>query len=280
MTLARAGELLRDANEHSRAVLACNVITLEQVEAVVEGVERAQTPVLLQVSENAIRFRRGFRPLLLACRALAEDSTQPVGIHLDHIVDEDLARALIADAAELGITSLMVDAAHLPDDVNTSRTAVIVAEGHRHGVWMEAELGAIGGKGTAHTPGVRTDPDEAREFVAATGVDSLAVAVGSVHAMKERTASLDIELIARIAATVPVPLVLHGSSGVPADVLRRAVRAGIRKVNVGTALGVVGTAQLRRELADAPNATDPRVYLEGTRAATAALVAEIASALT
>src|SRR5262249_5407050 len=120
---------------------------------------------------------------------------------------------------------------------------------------------------SAHAPGVRTDPAEAAEFVAATGVDALAVAVGSSHAMTERTARLDHDLIARLAAASPAPLVLHGSSGVPDDQLRLAVPAGIRKVNVGTALNLALTASLRDTLAADPSVTDPRRYLAPARTA-------------
>src|SRR5581483_3151701 len=120
---------------------------------------------------------------------------------------------------------------------------------HANGLWLEAELGYVGGKPdqpqSAHGAGVRTDPDEARDFVAATGVDALAVAVGSSHAMTTRTATLDAELVAALHRAVAVPLVLHGSSGVPDDSLVTAIRAGITKVNVGTALNVAMTGAVR-----------------------------------
>ena len=145
---------------------------------------------------------------------------------------------------------------------------------HAQGIWVEAELGAIGGKGGAHTPGVRTDPQEAADFVAATGVDGLAVAVGSTHAMTSQTASLDCDLVRAIASVVPVPLVLHGSSGVPREQLREATRAGIRKINVGTALNLAFTGAVRAALADEA-LTDPRRYLGPARDATAASVRQL-----
>ena len=143
-------------------------------------------------------------------------------------------------------------------------------------MYVEAELGAVGGKGGAHTPGVRTDPAEAAQFVADTGVDALAVAVGSSHAMTERTAALDFDLIARIRDAVPVPLVLHGSSGVADAGLQRAVRSGIVKVNIGTILNVAFTDAVRRTLTD-PDLVDPRKYLAPARAAVAAVVARLAA---
>ena len=277
MTLAPTAQLVADAVARGRAVPAFNVITLEQAEAVVGGAEDAGVGALLQLSENAIAFRGGFAPLLAACRELARAATVPVGIHLDHLEDADLARAAVARAAELGVGSLMFDRATLPYEENVALTARVAAGAHAAGLWVEGELGEVGGKNGAHAPGVRTDPDEAAAFVRATGVDLLAVAVGSSHAMRERTAAIDLELVARLASAVPVPLVLHGSSGVPDAVLADAVAAGIRKVNVGTVLGIVGTARLREELAADAAAVDPRKYLRGVRAATRDEVARLAA---
>ncbi|TGJ94949.1 fructose-bisphosphate aldolase, partial [Actinotalea fermentans ATCC 43279 = JCM 9966 = DSM 3133] len=129
---------------------------------------------------------------------------------LDHAED----RALVSEAVRLGFTSVMYDGSALDYERNVEATADVVREAHARGVFVEAELGKVGGKDGVHAPGVRTDPAEAVAFVAATGVDALAVAVGSSHAMTDRTASLDFERIAGLRAAVPVPLVLHGSSGV------------------------------------------------------------------
>jgi fructose-bisphosphate aldolase class II len=277
MSLATVSTLVADAAARGRAVPAFNVITLEQAEAVVGGAADAGVGVLVQVSENAIGFRGGFAPLLAACRELAREATVPVGIHLDHLEDAELAAALVARAPELGVGSLMFDRATLPYDENVALTARVAADAHAAGLWVEGELGEVGGKNGAHAPGVRTNPDEAVAFVAATGVDLLAVAVGSSHAMRERTAAIDLDLVARLASAVPVPLVLHGSSGVADAVLADAVAAGIRKVNVGTVLGVVGTTRLREELAANPDAVDPRKYLRGVRAATRDEVARLAA---
>ena len=159
----------------------------------------------------------------------------------------------------------MVDAAHLDYAENVAVTAEITAEAHRTSLWVEAELGEIGGKNGAHAPGVRTDPLEAAAFVAETRVDGLAVAVGSSHAMTTATADLDLDLIERLAETVPVPLVLHGSSGVPTNVLRDAVARGIRKINVGTALNIGYTDRIRASLDADAHVTDPRRYLAPAR---------------
>jgi fructose-bisphosphate aldolase class II len=177
---------------------------------------------------------------------------------------------------------VMYDAGALPYDENLERTARAVQDGHAAGLWVEAELGYVGGKPdaprSAHADGVRTDPDEAEEFVLRTGVDGLAVAVGSTHAMTDASARLDHDLIGRLRDRLAVPLVLHGSSGVSSDELRRAVSAGIAKVNVGTALNVSMTESIRAALAADPDLVDPRRYLAPAREAmTARMIAIIDS---
>jgi fructose-bisphosphate aldolase class II len=244
------------------AIAAFNVITLEYAEGIVAGAERAGLPVLLSVSHNAVRFHGSLAPLAAGCLALAESACVPVGLHLDHCEDA----LLVEEAAGLGFGSAMFDASLLPYDENVAQTAAVAARGHELGIWVEAELGEIGGKDGAHAPGVRTDPEEAARFVAATGVDGLAVAVGTSHAMTERTAHPDDELISRIASAVPVPLVLHGSSGVSDEGLTAAVAAGIRKVNVGTQLSVAYTGALVARLGPGP---DPRKALAAARDAIA-----------
>jgi fructose-bisphosphate aldolase, class II len=266
VTLAATGVLVADAVRSGGAVLAFNVITLEHAEGIVLGLEAAGLPGILQVSENAVRFHGGrMAPLVAGCREVAASAGVPVSVHLDHVQDVDLARSVVASAWQLGISSLMVDAAHLDYQENVATTAELAEAGHRTSLWVEAELGEIGGKDGAHAPGVRTDPDEAASFVARTGVDGLAVAVGSSHAMTTATAELDLELIDRLAARLSVPLVLHGSSGVPVPTLRAAVAAGVRKVNVGTALNVGYTARVRQFLTADGSATDPRKYLAPAR---------------
>ncbi|MER7838714.1 class II fructose-bisphosphate aldolase [Streptomyces sp. NPDC096040] len=269
MPLAATGELLTRAAEARSAVAAFNVITLEHVEAVVTGAEAAGAPVVLQVSENAVKFRYGrLLPLARAATAAAERAGVPVALHLDHAQSDELLR----QAPEAGFSSVMYDASRLPYAENLAATAAAVDWAHTQGLWIEAELGEVGGKDgrppqDAHAPGARTDPEEARAFVAGTGVDALAVAIGSAHAMTTRTAALDHDLLTRLYAAVPVPLVLHGSSGVPDDGLVAAVAGGIAKVNVGTALNMAMTTAVRRFLADHPETVDSRKYLSVGREA-------------
>jgi fructose-bisphosphate aldolase class II len=281
MPLTSTSELIGDARAHGSAVAAFNIITLEHAEAVVRGAEQAGTPVIVQISENAVKFHAGHPvPLTRAAAALAETATVGVALHLDHVTD----LALLHLAADAGFSSAMFDAAHEPYADNVAHTAAAATWAHANHLWLEAELGYVGGKpdapASAHTAGVRTDPAEAREFVQATGVDALAVAVGSSHAMTTRTATLDHDLIATLAAAVPVPLVLHGSSGVPDEDLTRAVTAGIRKINIGTALNVAYTAAVRAYLTDNPKAVDPRKYLASARTAMADTVHRLLTTIT
>ncbi|MEU0457274.1 class II fructose-bisphosphate aldolase [Streptomyces sp. NPDC006129] len=275
MPLTTTGELVTRASAARSAVASFNVITLEHVEAVIAGAESAHAPVVLQVSENAVRFRGGrLLPLARAAVAAAEDAAVPVALHLDHVQSD----TLLHQAAEAGFSSVMYDAARLPYEQNLAATRAAVDWAHAQGIWIEAELGQIGGKNgrpalDAHAPGARTDPDEARAFVADSGVDALAVAVGSAHAMTTRTAALDHTLLTRLSAALDVPLVLHGSSGVPDHELTAAIAGGIAKVNIGTALNIALTGAIRRFLADRPDAVDPRDYLTLAREAMTRAVA-------
>ncbi|MGW2047180.1 class II fructose-bisphosphate aldolase [Streptomyces sp. NPDC001858] len=271
MPLTTTGELVTRAHTAGTAVAAFNIITLEHIEAVVEGAEAAGASVVLQVSENAVKFRQGrLLPLARAAAAAAERAAVPVALHLDHVQNADL----LGQAADAGFGSVMYDASRLPYAENLAATRIAVDRAHAQGLWIEAELGEIGGKG-AHVPGARTDPAEARAFVAESGVDALAVAIGSVHAMTARTAALDHDLLARLSAALDVPLVLHGSSGVPDGELRAAVAGGIAKVNIGTALNQALTGAIRDHLATHPDAVDARTYLSAGRAAMARTVERI-----
>jgi fructose-bisphosphate aldolase class II len=273
MALVTTAQLVRQAASRGGGVGAFNVITLEHAEGIAAGAQRSGRPVILQVSENTVKFHDGrIRPLAAGLAALASDAEVPVSLHLDHAESAELWH----EAATAGYSSVMVDCGSLPYEQNVAITADVTKLLHQQGLAVEAELGYVGGKHTqvtsAHEPGVRTDPQQAAGFIAATGVDALAVAVGSSHAMTTQTAELDIDLIAALREAVPVPLVLHGSSGVPDDTLRQAVRAGIVKVNIGTALNVAYTGALRAALTDK---TDPRPPMNAARSAVADAVAHL-----
>ncbi|MER6012247.1 class II fructose-bisphosphate aldolase [Streptomyces bluensis] len=323
MPLTTTGELITRAAAARTAVPAFNIISLEHVEAVVAGAESAGAPVILQVSENAVRFRGGrLLPLARAATAAAEQAGVPVALHLDHVQSDDL----LGQAADAGFSSVMYDASRLPYEENLAATRAAADRAHAQGLWIEAELGRVGGKDTgrvggkdtgrvggkdtgrvggkdtervggkdaapawvggkagvppldAHAPGARTDPDEARAFVADSGVDALAVAIGSVHAMTTRTAALDHILLGRLNAALDVPLVLHGSSGVPDAELRAAVAGGIAKVNIGTALNVAMTGAVRDFLTEHPDVVDPRQYVRAGRDAMVKTVTRLVGVL-
>jgi fructose-bisphosphate aldolase class II len=273
-------ELVEDAWRRHAAVAAVNVITLEHAEAIAQAAVATRRAVIMQISENAVRYHGGqLEPIATATAAVARGAAVPIALHLDHVTDS----ALLAQAPGSVFSSVMYDAGALPYAENVESTRAATELAHAAGLWIEAELGYVGGKASApqsaHAPGVRTDPDEAAAFLQETGVDALAVAVGSSHAMTTRTARLDVALIARLRDRLTVPLVLHGSSGVPEDEMRGAIAAGITKVNVGTALNVALTGAVRTRLADDPALVDPREYLGVGRAAMTRTVRELLTAL-
>ncbi len=275
MPITTTGQLVSGAYTQQRGIAAFNVITVEHAEAIAAGAERAGLPAILAISHNAVRFHGGrLAPIAAATAAVAATSSVPLGLHLDHVEDEQLLR----QAVDVGVSSAMFDAGALPYAENVQATAAAAQWAHGAGIWLEAELGYVGGKpdapASAHAAGVRTDPAEARAYVAATGVDALAVAVGSSHAMTSRTARLDRELIAGLRAAVPVPLVLHGSSGLSDDELRGGVAAGMTKINIGTALNIAFTDAVRAGLAHT-GSPDPRKYLAPAREAMATVVADL-----
>ncbi|BDZ65200.1 class II fructose-bisphosphate aldolase [Agromyces mangrovi Wang et al. 2018] len=265
MPLTPTLDILHAARSAGAGVGAFNVVLLETAEALVRAAECTRMPIVLQISENCVAYHGGLRPVARATLALADAATVPVAVHLDHAELPDLA----FEAIDLGFGSVMYDGSRLAVDENIATTQRVVAHAHAAGVAVEAELGEIGGKDGAHAPHVRTDPIEAACFVDATGVDALAVAVGSSHAMTARTAALDVDLIARIRAAVDVPLVLHGSSGVPDDTIVAGIRAGLVKINVSTHLNSAFTSVVREMLDSDETTVDPRRYIGRARSAVA-----------
>jgi fructose-bisphosphate aldolase class II len=270
MTLVPTSVIIAEAVRDRAGLGAFNVIQLETLEAIASGAERAGLAVIVQISQNTVEYHGALAPIVAAALAVAETASVPVAVHLDHITSP----ALVAEGIERGIASVMFDASALPYEENVARTAQVVADCHSAGVWVEGELGKVGGKAGAHAPAVRTDPDEAVAFVRATAVDALAVAVGSSHAMRTRDAALDFELIRRLHAALPIPLVLHGSSGVSDADLAAAVQAGMTKVNIGTHLNRLITSTVRQRL-ESDDVIDPRQYLGPSRPVVAAEVARL-----
>ncbi|MER7364234.1 class II fructose-bisphosphate aldolase [Nonomuraea wenchangensis] len=272
MPLSPIGDIVRQS---PAGVGAFNVIQLEHATAIVAGAESLDLPVVLQISENCVRYHGALEPIALGALAVARRAAVPVAVHLDHATD----RALVEEAVELGLGSVMYDASALPDEDNVRTTAEVAAWCHGRGVWVEAELGEVGGKDGVHAPGARTKPHEAVDYVARTGVDALAVAVGTSHAMTTKSAELDLGLIAELRAAVPVPLVLHGSSGVPDDTLRAAVRHGMKKINIATHLNKAFTGAIRDYLGHDERVVDPRKYVQAGRDAVSREVSHLLGVL-
>jgi fructose-bisphosphate aldolase, class II len=273
MAFAGTAEIIAAARAGGHGVGAFNLIGLEHAEAIVAGARAAGLAVVLQISENCVRYHGALEPLALAALAIARSAPVPVAVHLDHATSDVLVR----EAAGLGIRSVMFDASAMPYQANVAATAALTGWCHERGIWVEAELGEVGGKDGVHAPGARTSPDDAARFAEATGIDALAVAVGSSHAMLTRDAALDFALIGRIRARVPyaVPLVLHGSSGVDDASLGKAVMAGMTKINIATQLNKVYTGAVRARLTQDGRLVDPRAYTAAGRDAVAAEVARL-----
>ena len=260
MALTSGREVLAAARAGGYAVPAFNIFNLEMLQAAFRAAEAERAPVIVQISPRSIAYA-GLRPLAALATALAEKVPVPVVLHLDH--GPGLAECQAA--LDEGFTSVMYDGADLPYAENVSRTRAVVAAAHTRGAAAEAELGHVGHASHEQQPTALTDPEEAGRFASETGVDALAVAIGTVHGMTETRAVLDIDRIADLARHVDAVLVMHGSSGVDDDMLSRAVQAGIRKVNLSTALQRVFMDTLRRS-ANAPgHETDARAVLGDAR---------------
>ncbi len=264
MALVTSKEMLIRARRQRYGVGAFNANNLEMVQAIIEAAEVEGAPVIVQISEGAIRYG-GLHYLAAIVRVGAEQAHVPVVLHFDHGSGfETNMRCLGA-----GFTSLMFDGSAKPWDENVATTALIARAAHACGIPVEAELGQVlqsRDQVTAdQVQSVMTDPSLAAEFVRRTGCDALAIAVGSVHAMQSRAAELDQDRIAACAAEVEVPLVLHGSSGVTEDSIAEAIERGITKINVGTYIAA-GFTEAAREAATAnPKEFDPRKVLTPAR---------------
>jgi ketose-bisphosphate aldolase len=239
-------QLLDHAVASGRAGGSFNTYNLESTIAILRAAEAQKQGVFLAVGRGALDYA-GFEPLARAVLAAAEAASVPVAVHLDHSPDVDTIRRCV----EAGFTSVMVDGSMLPfaDNVTLTRRAVEAA----HPITIEAELGGIAGaedrsEGTGATTIPMTDPDQAAEFLAATGVDSLAVAIGNAHGLYAGEPHLDFERLGEIARRVDVPLVLHGASGIPDADIERCIRLGVRKVNVNTEIRATLFESLRGSL--------------------------------
>jgi len=260
MPLVTTKELLEKAMRGKYAVGAFNANNIEMVQAIIEAAEEENAPVILQASQGAIKYA-GLENIAAIVKNAAAMAKIPIALHLDHGTDyEQNVKCL-----RIGFTSLMFDGSKLPYEENVSITRKIVEMGHAVGVPVEGEIGKIGGTEdhitVSEVEADMTEPEEALRFVADTGVDSLAVAVGSVHRMKKKEAKLDHERIKKIAELVKIPLVLHGSSGVMDDEMKKGIKEGLCKINVATQLNMVFVEGMRKALNEKPEEVDPRKIL-------------------
>jgi ketose-bisphosphate aldolase len=247
--LSRGTETLYTAWRDRVAIPAFTTYTLESTRAVCEAGAAAGLPVILQAGSSSFAAV-GRAMLAAAALTMAKESPSPVGVHLDHATDLAEIRACI----ELGYSSVMIDGSRRAFEDNVDVSRQVVAEAHERGVWVEAELGALAGdenvSGAAGASEL-TSPEMAAEFADRTGVDALAVAIGSVHGLSTHPVHLDLGLLDRIAAVVPVPLVLHGASGLEEAELRAAVRGGVAKVNFNAELRRAHLGALRQTILQA-----------------------------
>lgn len=245
-------QMVNDAANAHYAVPAFNVFGYEDAKAVVEAAEEVGAPVILATNIAALKHMP-LPYLAPVLTRLAKDAAVPVVVHLDHGKDIHAVKEAIAH----GYSSVMFDGSQLPLEDNIARTKEIAELAKASGVSMEAEIGSVGYSDPAmQMKHILTDPDEAARFAEETGIDAVAVSIGTVHRMTDRSAQLDFDLLQRIQDKTRTPLVIHGSSGVPDDQLRRLVTYRVGKINIGTALRMAFGQTLRREMMNRPDEFD------------------------
>ena len=225
--------MLQAARKGGYCVGAFNLVDYLTTEAIVEAAEAKRAPVILQTSSASVK-RFGVRTLVQMARMTAGASTVPVALHLDHGTD----RAVIRQAIFEGYSSVMFDGSKHPFEENAARTREIVEEAHAHGVAVEGEIGVVAGVEddlvVRQDKAIYTTPEEALEFLKRSGVDFLAAAIGTAHGFYKVQPRLDIDTLRKIARATECPMVVHGGTGLPFDVVRELVAAGAAKMNVST----------------------------------------------
>lgn len=260
MPLVNVDTLLEAAEKGGYAVGAFNCNNMEIVQAIIEAAEEEKSPVIIQASQGAIKYA-GLSYIVGLVETAAKEATVPVALHLDHGTSFEQCIQCIGR----GFTSVMIDYSKHSLEDNIQMTKRILEIANELGVSVEAELGKIGGTEDDITVDEReatfTDPDEAERFVKETGIKSLAVAIGTAHGQYKGEPKLDLDRLSEIKSRVNIPIVLHGSSGVPDDTLREAIKRGVRKINIDTNLREAFTDGVREVLAKNPNEIDPRKIL-------------------
>ena len=258
--LASTLSLLRTATEAGYAIGAFNVYNLEAARAVVAASEVNRSPAILQILPHALEL--GAAPLVKLCLAAAGDASVPISVHLDHSRSSDDIKVALSE----GLSSIMADGSHLNYSANVAFTRAMADIVHEHRGVIEGELGRL--TGTEYALPVSeyeqnlTDPDQASDFVAETGIDALAVCIGNIHGRYPREPLLDFDRLAAIRSAVAVPLVLHGASGLSEPSVRRSIQLGISKFNVNTELRQAYLDALRESLNSSPSADLPDLMRE------------------
>ncbi|AEF18211.1 MULTISPECIES: class II fructose-1,6-bisphosphate aldolase [Thermoanaerobacterium] len=253
-------ELLKKANEEGYAVGAFNTSNLEITQAIVEAAEEMKSPAIIQVSEGGLKYA-GIETISAIVRTLAAKASVPIALHLDHGTDFNNVMKCLRN----GWTSVMMDASKLPLEKNIEVTKNVVTIAHGMGVSVEAEIGKIGGTEDNVTVDEReasmTDPDEAYRFAKETGVDYLAISIGTAHGPYKGEPKLDFDRLVKIKEMLKMPIVLHGASGVPEADIRKAVSLGVNKINIDTDIRQAFAARLRELLKNDEEVYDPRKIL-------------------
>ncbi len=257
MPLVTSKEMLLDAQKGNYAVGAFNVENMEMVMAVVEAAQEMQSPVILQTTPSTVKYA-GLNLYYANVKAVAERASVPVALHLDHGDSFELA----VQALREGYTSIMIDGSHLALGENTKLVRRVVEACRPCRVPVEAELGCVGGKedDLVNSCAGLTLPDQAVEFVQKTGIDFLAVAIGTAHGVYKGTPRIRLDLLSEIKKRVFIPLVLHGTSGVEDDVVRSCIQEGICKVNYATDLRIAFSEGVKRILNEDKTVIDPKIY--------------------
>ena len=260
-SITNTTHILSHAQANNYAVPAFNIHNLETVQAVMEVAQELRSPIILAATPGTINY---FGPdyLLAVTSVAAKKYSVPVAAHLDHFEDVEQLKACI----DLGYRSVMIDASGLPFKENIQKVKEVVTYGKKYQVSVEAELGRLGGQEdnivVTEKDSFMTDPSQAAEFVEMTGIDSLAVAIGTAHGLYKAEPNLDLERLAAINRNTTLPLVLHGASGIPEESVIQTINRGICKVNVATELKIAFADAVKLHFAENPNANDPRKYMQ------------------
>lgn len=260
MYLVSTRQLLIEAQREGYAVPAFNIHNLETIKAVIEVANDLKSPVILAATPSTVRFS-GADYLIKILSVAARNSSVPIAYHLDHHENyNDIKQSIL-----MGCKSVMIDASAFSFEENIQSVREVVQLAHRYDVTVEAELGKLIGQEDELIVDEResqlTDPEKAFEFVERTGIDSLAVAIGTAHGLYKSTPKIDIPRLHAIRNKVSIPLVLHGASGVPDELVRTCIDEGITKVNVATELKIAFSGAMRVYFDENPNESDPRKYL-------------------